>query len=315
MPHIDIRNLRKTYRRSVGGPWRRTNESVDALRGIDLQVENGELVGLIGPNGAGKSTLVKILAGILVPDSGHCTVGGKVPWKERRSHVADIGVVFGQRSQLWWDLPTVDSFRLLQAVYKIPAPLYQERMDTLSTRLGLGSLLHVPVRQLSLGQRMRCEIAAALLHRPPLLFLDEPTIGLDADSKLAVRSFIRELHHSDRTTVILTTHDIADIEALCRRVVVVAGGTVLSDGPLQWLRDRHGRHRELTVECDDDIADPQAQWVRREGNRTTLRFDPAEISAPALIARLSERQNLRDITIETVPIEEVVASAYRESVG
>jgi len=276
-------------------------------------VEPGELVGLIGPNGAGKSTLVKVLSGILVPDSGSVTVDGRVPWRERSAHVARIGVVFGQRSQLWWDLPTGESFRLLQSIYRIKPREYAAQMEQLVRRLDLGPLLPVPVRQLSLGQRMRCEIAAALLHQPSLLFLDEPTIGLDAASKLAVRDFVRKLNQSEGTTVILTTHDISDIEALCQRVVVVADGRVLSDGPLQWLRDRYGRYREITIECDAAVEDPDAVWVRRDGDRTTLRFDPTVVSVAELMGRLSDRFLIRDMTVTAAPIEEVVARAYRET--
>lgn len=313
MPMIQVQGLRKTYRVAQGGFFHRTVRTVDALRGVDFQVDSGALVGLIGPNGAGKSTLVKILAGILVPDSGTVTVNGRCPWKERNDHVARIGVVFGQRSQLWWDLPVSESFRLLRAIYRIPRHVHETRIEALGHRLSIAELMPVPVRQLSLGQRMRCEIAAALLHNPSLLFLDEPTIGLDAESKLAVRDFVREMNRTEGTTVVLTTHDISDIEALCQRVVVVADGRVLSDGPLQWLRDRYGRHREITVECDCAVEDPAAVWVRQEGNRTTLRFDPTKVTVADLIGRLSDRYAIRDVTVNSAPIEEVVARAYKET--
>ncbi len=313
MSLIDIREVRKTYRIATGGFWRRKTNAVEALRGLDLQVDPGELIGLIGPNGAGKSTLVKVLAGILVPDSGQVTVAGRIPWRERSAHVAGIGVVFGQRTQLWWDLPTRESFGLLKTIYKVSDLTFKTRMETLVDRLDLGSLLAVPVRQLSLGQRMRCEIAAALLHSPSLLFLDEPTIGLDAASKLAVRDFVRDLNRTDGTTIVLTTHDMSDIEALCQRVVVVARGVVLSDGSLQQLRHRFGREREMVVECEQDIEDPEAVWVRRDGNATTLRFDPTVVSAANLMARLSDRFPIRDVTVTAPPIEEAVANAYRET--
>jgi ABC-2 type transport system ATP-binding protein len=235
----------KVYERPEGrwgllkGALMRTVREVRALDGIGFEIEAGELVGYIGPNGAGKSTTVKVMSGILTPDGGECRICGRVPWRERVAHVSGIGVVFGQRSQLWWDVPVGDSFRLLKDIYNIPAGQYGERLRELSEALEIGQLLKTPARQLSLGQRMRCELAAALLHRPKILFLDEPTIGLDAVSKLALRAYLKEENRRSGVTILLTTHDMDDIEALCSRVMVIGRGRKLYDGPMQTLREKY----------------------------------------------------------------------------
>jgi len=246
MPQIIIEHLTKTYRISERDPgfagtlrglFRRRYRRVEALRGVSFSLERGELLGLIGPNGAGKSTTIKILSGILRPDSGLVTVDGLVPFEDRRKHVARIGVVFGQRTQLWWDLPVSDGFALLRDIYGVPEQRYRRTLEELVTLLRLEPLLDQPVRQLSLGQRMRAEIVAALLHEPAVLFLDEPTIGLDAPSKLAVREFVLRLNRERGVTVILTTHDMQDIEALAERVIVIGHGRVLADGTFDLLRE------------------------------------------------------------------------------
>lgn len=216
--------------------FKREYSTVHAINHISFSIDDGEMVGYIGPNGAGKSTTVKILSGILRPDSGTCLVDGQIPWKDRKAYVRQIGVVFGQRSQLWWDIPVIDSFELLQAIYAIPAPKYRSKLDELTQLLHLEEILKTPTRQLSLGQRMRCEIAASFLHEPKLLFLDEPTIGLDAVSKIAVRGFIKKMNEDHKTTVILTTHDMHDIEALTRRVILIGRGQKLMDGTMDELR-------------------------------------------------------------------------------
>lgn len=211
-------------------------EYIHALDHVSFSIDDGEMVGYIGPNGAGKSSTIKILSGILTPDSGTCVVNGRTPWKDRVKHVKEIGVVFGQRSQLWWDVPVIDSYELLKDIYQIPQNQYQSNLDELTELLNLSELLMTPTRQLSLGQRMRCEIAASLLHRPKVLFLDEPTIGLDAVSKLAVREFILKLNETHKTTVILTTHDMQDIEALTSRIIMIGKGRVLLDGKLSDIK-------------------------------------------------------------------------------
>jgi len=321
-PQIIVENLTKTYRvaerepgvwggmRSLARPRYRT---VTALGGISFALEPGELVGYIGPNGAGKSTTVKVLAGILVPDSGTCEVSGRVPWRERVAHVRRIGVVFGQRTQLWWDLPVDESFDLLRDIYAVAPADYARTRDELIQRLDIAALLDVPVRQLSLGQRMRCELAASLLHTPDLLFLDEPTIGLDAVSKLAVREFIKTLNRDRGVTVILTTHDMDDIEALCTRVIVIAGGRILSDGSLEDLRARVTRERWLMIDLADPheaVSDPEAEVITREGERVTLRFDPSAVSTAALIGRVTANHSVRDLFVQNPPIEEIIARLY-----
>ena len=216
--------------------FNREYEVIHALRDVSFTIHDGEMVGYIGPNGAGKSSTIKILSGILTPDSGTVLVNGRVPYKNRIAHVREIGVVFGQRSQLWWDVPVIDSFELLKDIYSIPHPVYQQSLEELTELLDLKELLRSPVRQLSLGQRMRCEIAASLLHRPRILFLDEPTIGLDAVSKLAVRDFIRKQNREHKTTVLLTTHDMQDIEALASRIILIGKGEILMDGTLKDIK-------------------------------------------------------------------------------
>jgi ABC-2 type transport system ATP-binding protein len=271
-------------------------------------------VGCIGPNGAGKSTTIKILCGILTPDSGRCVIDGRVPWENRIAHVSRIGAVFGQRTQLWWDLPVVESLDLLRDMYRIPRAGYRPWRDSLVERLDLAPFLQQPVRQLSLGQRMRADLAAAMLHRPALLFLDEPTIGLDAPSKLAVRDFLRELNREEGVTVILTTHDLDDIEALCRRVMVIADGQILRDGTLAQLRGAVPDERILTVDFRDGGAAPDeapARVVRREGRRVVMRFFPEEITSAELIRRITARHDVDDLFLELPPIEEIVAALYR----
>lgn len=242
---IEVEHLTKTYRvarrdggllQAIRALGRRDNETVRALDDISFTIPDGQIVGYIGPNGAGKSTTIKILSGILTPDGGTCRVDGRVPWRERRRHVAGIGVVFGQRSQLWWDVPVIDSYELLRDIYRVEPALYRRNLEELAERLDLAPLLRTPARQLSLGQRMRCEVAAALLHGPRLLFLDEPTIGLDAVSKLALRDFIRRVNRERGVTVLLTTHDMQDVEALAERVLLIGRGRLLMDGGFDDVR-------------------------------------------------------------------------------
>jgi ABC-2 type transport system ATP-binding protein len=323
MPQIVVEGLAKSFEVAERDPGmlgalrglvRRRHRVVRALDALSFEVEQGELLGYIGPNGAGKSTTVKILSGILVPSSGHCTVDGVVPWRERVRHVANIGVVFGQRTQLWWDLPVLESFELLRDIYRVSQGDYRPALDELVGLLDLVPLLDTPVRQLSLGQRMRCDLAAALLHRPRILFLDEPTIGLDAVSKLVVRRFVRELNEERGVTVLLTTHDLDDIEALCRRVMVIAHGRLLIDGSLEALRRQGGRKRRLIVDLATPapLHDEDRPHVLEHGeNRLVLQFDPDVIAAPALIAEISQRYPVRDLFVENPDIEELVAELYR----
>jgi len=303
-------------RGAISGLFHRRRKEIKALENISFNVEKGEIVGYIGPNGAGKSTTIKILSGILTPDSGTCLVNGRIPWKERISHVSGIGVVFGQRTQLWWDLPVIESFKLLKAIYKIPDTLFESNKKELTELLQLEKFIDTPVRQLSLGQRMRCEIAASLLHSPEILFLDEPTIGLDALSKLALRDFIKKINREKKVTVILTTHDMDDIEALCKRILVIGEGKIFLDGTIDDLRKNLRDERRLMIEMDreiNDFRDSQAEIISIEGNRVELRFNPSEISAADLVRKIMDNYAVKDIFVENIPIEEIIAQLYTSS--
>ena len=320
MSEIIVEDLKKTFRlysksTALGRPVMvRSRKNVEALKGVSFRIDRGELVGYIGPNGAGKSTTIKILSGILVPDSGSATVGGLVPWKHRIRHVSKIGVVFGQRTQLWWDLPVLESYKLLRHIYRVPPDEYEKTFDELVALLDLTKLLEVPVRQLSLGQRMRCDIAASLVHSPEVLFLDEPTIGLDASVKLAVREFILRINSEKKVTVILTTHDMDDIEALCRRVMVIGNGSILSDGTIRELREQVSPERRLTIDFEGEppTSLPNVRILRSEGNRVVFAYDPAVIATESLIGLIAKSYRIRDLVVEHPPIEEIVADYYNE---
>ena len=294
-------------------------EPVPALQDISFSVADGEMVGYIGPNGAGKSTTIKVMTGVLTPDHGICRIDGRTPWKERKAHVARIGVVFGQRSQLWWDLPVNDSFDLIRDIYRVPEDRYRKNVRELSEMLSLGEILRTPARQLSLGQRMRCEIAASLLHDPKVLFLDEPTIGLDAASKLAVREFIRSLNRTRGTTILLTTHDMQDIEALTRRIILIGKGRILLDGPLEDLKETlspvrtviaSGREKAGALSLPEGVSLLSRQG---EGNvRLTLSADTRLSPVPALIESLSRQMELSDLSVEQASMDEVVLSLYKQ---
>jgi ABC-2 type transport system ATP-binding protein len=309
---IETRRLRREFR--VGKVGRR--RTVVAVDGVDLGIEPGEAVGFLGPNGAGKSTTIKMLTGILVPTAGELRVCGLDPVRRRKELARRIGVVFGQRSQLWWDLPLKESFTLLRAIHRVPAAAYGQRLERCVDVLGLADFLDVPVRQLSLGQRMRGEVTAALLHAPDLLVLDEPTVGLDLVSKERLRAFLQGVNATDAVTVLLTTHDLADVERLCRRVVVIDHGTVVADDPLPALRSRFGGARELVVELAEPLASltglPGVLDSRAEadGLRHRLSFAPADTTAAALIATVAARTSLRDVTVVEPSIEDVVRALY-----
>ena len=322
MPQIMVQDLAKTYRvaerdpgmlGAVRGLVRRRWRTVEALKDVSFSLERGELLGFIGPNGAGKSTTIKILSGILRPDGGRVEIEGLVPYADRIRHVARIGVVFGQRTQLWWDLPVIDGFDLLRDIYRVDSTRYKATRDELVALLRLEALLDQPVRQLSLGQRMRAEIAAALLHEPSILVLDEPTIGLDAPSKLAVREFIKKLNQERGVTVLLTTHDMHDIEALAQRVIVIGHGRVLADSPFEALRANVLAERRLFVDFAEDAPAldlPGVETRNRNGRSLELAFDPSVTSAPALIAAITARHAVEDIHVEQPAIEEVIARFY-----
>ena len=318
MPIVWAEGLKKEYTiKTKAGPLRRKSVRREALRGVSFSLEAGELVGYIGPNGAGKSTTIKILSGILTPDGGECRVLGRTPWKERARHVRHIGVVFGQRSQLWWDLPVADSFALLRDIYRLSEAEYRCTLKELTDALDLAPLLATPVRQLSLGQRMRCELAASLLHEPELLFLDEPTIGLDAVTKLNLRAFLRA-HNQKGVTMVLTTHDMDDISALCSRVMVIGKGRLLFDGDMGEMRRRYAPARVIKARFEADVAPfalEGAQSVEMDGRAVKVTFLPEQAHADALIASLASRGSLADLTVEDTDVEELVADMYKEMDG
>jgi ABC-2 type transport system ATP-binding protein len=310
---IEVRDLERTFavRRRTGRLARERIE-VRAVRDLTFSIGAGEMVGYIGPNGAGKSTTIKMLTGILVPTGGHLRVAGLDPSRRRTELARRIGVVFGQRTTLWWDLPLRDSFELLQKMYRIPPARHRRNLEEFVELLSLGDLLDTPVRQLSLGQRMRGDIAAALLHDPEILYLDEPTIGLDVVSKGRLREFLRTLNAERGTTLLLTTHDLQDIEALCRRVIVIDHGTLVFDGDLADLHRHGGSTRTLVVDLVDEappISVPGATTKRVEGPRQWLSF-PSDASAAPLVAAVAASYDVADLSIQEPDIEDVIRELY-----
>ena len=322
MPIITVEHLSKhfkVYRRRTGfwgnlsSTVSRKYDIVKAVDDVNFSLERGELVGYIGANGAGKSTTIKMLTGILVPTSGHVDVMGLTPYRQRRENTRRIGVVFGQRTQLWWDLPVIDSFELLKHIYAIPQNLYKQNLEFFSELLQLEPFLSTPVRRLSLGQRMRCDLTAALLHNPEILYLDEPTIGLDVVAKEQVRQFLRQVNTERQVTVILTTHDLNDVEQVCRRLVIIDSGKIIYDGGIDALKKRYGKTRILIVDLAQAYSDIQLEGVdltRRNGNRIWLAFNRDTISASEVIAQLTARYEIQDLTISEPEIEEIVRRIY-----
>lgn len=301
-------------REAVRALFHREYEEIHALSDVSFRIGDGEMVGYIGPNGAGKSSTIKVMSGILYPDRGECVIDGRIPWRDRQAHAAHIGVVFGQRSQLWWDVPVIDSMALLSDIYRLPPAVYRASLAELTELLDLSEILRTPTRQLSLGQRMRCEIAASLLHRPSILFLDEPTIGLDAVSKLAVRAFIRKINRERGTTVILTTHDMQDIEVLTERILLIGSGRILLDGSLTELKNRVTRVRTVKLRYDGGNL-PALHGVTVTENRegyAALAVDTGAVCISEVIAALSAHVSLTDLSVEGVSAEELVVGLYRE---
>jgi ABC-2 type transport system ATP-binding protein len=312
---IEMRGLRKDFTvRVKAGRLRRQKRVVSAVDGVDLSIEQGEMLGYIGPNGAGKSTTLKMLTGVLTPSAGAVSVCGLTPVPQRTRLALRIGVVFGQRSQLWWDLPLRESFALLRHVYRVPAADHAARLRRCRALLDLDAFLDTPVRQLSLGQRMRGELTAALLHGPQVLFLDEPTIGLDVVSKQAVRGFLGELGATGDVTLVLTTHDLADIERLCRRLVVIDHGRVVHDGTIEALHARYGSRRRLVVDLDSPlppgftVPGAAVESVEADGHRVVFTLHGAV--AGAVVAHLAGAVSLRDLSVVEPDIEDVVARLY-----
>ena len=318
MTHIHVSDLSKQFivrKKREKGALRREKQVIHALTDVSFDIGRGELVGYIGPNGAGKSTTVKILSGILTPDGGTVEIGGRIPWKERKEHARHIGVVFGQRMQLWWDVPVLDSYSLLKDIYRIPEDAYQARLKELTEALDLGSLLRTPLRQLSLGQRMRAELCGSLLHSPELLFLDEPTIGLDAVSKLNLRDFLRWENQRNHTTILLTTHDMEDIAALCSRVMVLGHGNKLYDGDLSALLSRFDKTRTVTARFDGEpelSALPGGLELTREGELVRLTYMPEKLATSDLLAILQRAGTIREMTVQPQNIDHLIAAMYRE---
>ena len=316
---IQIQDLHKTFHvhrrtgRGLLGAFRREAHEVRAVDGVSFAIAEGEMVGYVGPNGAGKSTTIKMLTGILQPSGGAMRVAGLDPSRQRQELAKRIGVVFGQRTQLWWDLPLVDSFELLRHVYRVAAADYRRRLEAFTDLLDLAPFLQTPVRQLSLGQRMRGDLAASLLHDPPILYLDEPTIGLDVVAKARMREFLARLNRERGVTVLLTTHDMADIERLCSRMLIIDHGHVIYDGGIEAIKDRFGGERTVIVDLEEaapPLAIPGAMVTRVDGPRQWLRFRRAETSAAAVIGAVAAAARLRDLTIEEPAIEDIVRRIY-----
>ena len=322
---IKLSHIRKTFRvakrdaglgNAVKSFFVRKYDKIEALSDISFEINDGEMVGYIGPNGAGKSSTIKVMSGILTPDSGECVIDGRVPWLERKAHVANLGVVFGQRSALWWDVPVADSFELLRDIYSVPDAEFRQNVQRLTELLDLGALLKTPVRQLSLGQRMRCEIAAALIHSPKILFLDEPTIGLDAVSKLAVREFVRELNRERGTTVILTTHDMQDIEALTSRIILIGRGKILLDGQLDALKHRFEGTKTVVAEFSGSLpALPIGVTLvddKSSGSSHRSEFALADYPVSKLVSFLASNVELTDVSVKSDSIDETIVRIYKE---
>lgn len=289
---------------------------VHALSNVSFSVQQGDIVGYIGPNGAGKSTTIKIMSGILTPSSGNCNINGFVPWKERKEYVKNIGVVFGQRSQLWWDVPVIESFELLKDIYKIDNATYAENLELLTKTLNLADILNTPLRQLSLGQKMKCELAGALLHKPKILFLDEPTIGLDAVTKLAVRDFIKKINKEWGTTVILTTHDMNDIDALTNKIILIGRGKILYNGSFSDIKQKYGANKTISVQFAKPYKKIEVEGyevVSHNRNVAVLKNKQGtEFHTTSFIAKISEKYEVVDFSVESLSVDEVLAKLYKD---
>lgn len=332
---ITVDKLRKEFKKTVKEPglkgsvkslFKPKSKKVIAVRDISFEVPKGEILGFIGPNGAGKSTVIKMLTGILTPTSGSCTINGKNPTQNRKNYVKEIGVVFGQRTQLWWDLPLRETYGVLKEIYEVPDDSYKKRMAFLNEVLELDDFISSPVRTLSLGQRMRADIAASLLHSPKVLFLDEPTIGLDVVVKDNIRKAIEHINHHEKTTVILTTHDLADIEQLSKRIVMIDKGSKVFDGTISYLKSKYGQIREMYFETgsknavevlgyakhfnlgDDDLS------VETEGNAVKVRFNSSAVPVSDMLSYTLGKINISDISVKDADIEEIIRKLYEQGV-
>ncbi|WP_281085651.1 ABC transporter ATP-binding protein [Eubacterium ruminantium] len=322
MSFIKVDSICKKYRiskRGSGIPGMVANlfmpkyENKEAVKNISFTIEKGEMVGFVGPNGAGKSTTIKMLSGILYPDSGSISVDGVIPYKQRKEYVGRIGVVFGQKSQLQWDLPVIDSFELLKAIYSVPNDVYKKNLDRYTELLDMSKFLKQPVRQLSLGQRMRADIAAALLHSPEIVFFDEPTIGVDVVGKENIRNFIRQLNAEDKVTMIFTTHDMQDIEKTCRRLIIINKGTKIYDGSLDRVRKLHGSSRQLDVifANDENICPiPDVEILEVDKRHCQLIFDRNKVHINDLMSYLLSTYSVKDMSIAEPDIDSIIRKIY-----
>ncbi|HOJ12123.1 MAG TPA: ATP-binding cassette domain-containing protein [Clostridiales bacterium] len=325
MALIEVKNLSKEYkvvkkksglRGAFAGLLHRETTIVNAVNDISFSIDKGEIVGYIGPNGAGKSTTIKMMSGILAPTKGSILINGISPQKDRQQVVKNLGVVFGQRSQLYWDLRLGESFELLKRIYQIPDETYKSNLAVMNEILKINEIIDTPVRQLSLGQRMRGDLAAAILHSPPILFLDEPTIGLDVEVKYAIRKFIRDINLKFQTTIILTTHDLDDIQQLCDRIIIINHGRIVEDGSLHELIKRISPYRQLVLEFYDEVPEikhEKAKVIKQEISRVWLQFDNTKITAADLISDLSVNYTFKDLSLEEPNIDEIIREVYSKT--
>lgn len=330
MSFIEVNEVSKAFRvsrRSAGIPGMLANlvvpkyEKKQAVDNVSFSIEQGEMVGFIGPNGAGKSTTIKMLSGILYPDTGSVRVNGYIPYRQRKEYVGRIGVVFGQKSQLQWDLPVIDSFELLKAIYRVPDEVYRKNLKRFVEMLDMSGFINQPVRQLSLGQRMRADIVAALLHSPQIVFFDEPTIGVDVVGKETIRNFICELNARDKVTMIFTTHDMQDIEKTCKRLIIIDKGTKVYDGLISGIREVYGTTRQVDVEFSGDcIVKPIEHVEIKEldtpgGRKKRFLFESREVSIDSLMNLLLADYAIRDLTVSEPEIEGLIRKIYSGEVG
>lgn len=321
---IEIKSLSKEFRiskkekgiwGSIKGLFKREYIVKKALNDVSFEIQDGDIVGYLGPNGAGKSTTIKIMCGILTPTSGECRVNGLIPYKDRTKYVKDIGVVFGQRSQLWWDVPVIDSFYLLKDIYKIPDEIFNSQLAKLTKQLDLEEIINIPLRQLSLGQKMKCELAGSLLHKPKILFLDEPTIGLDTTSKLKVREFIKQINQEEKITVILTTHDMNDIEALTNKIIIIGRGQLLYNGSFDAIKHKYKNFRNIEVEFEEDYEKVELsgfEFVKKEGKNYFFKTDKMDFKLAEFVKDLSKTHKIVDVQVDSISLEEIISKMFQE---
>ena len=306
----------KGLKGAIKGLFKPQKKTIYALQNVSFEIEEGDIVGYIGPNGAGKSTTVKIMSGILTPSSGECQILGFTPWKDRKKYVKNIGVVFGQKSQLWWDVPVIDSLDLLKDIYKIPNEEYKETLELLIKKLNLSEIINRPLRQLSLGQKMKCEFAGSLIHRPKILFLDEPTIGLDAVTKLAVREFIKFINKEWKTTIILTTHDMSDIEALTNKIILIGKGQILYNGSCNAIKEKYGNNKTIEVEFAKSYPNVEFsgyELISHNKNIATYKnMSDVHFNTYDFISSISQKFDVIDFSVKAVSVDEILANMYKD---